>query len=585
MADAKPAPLLDEVFDELEKKYKTPSPEAVGMHASAFERNLHRYLLLFLGSNACIWGLLALAQVRDVSPALVPSAALLVAIVIAALYRRSASSPAFPATLTGTALTLLLLTALSLKPLLFGDALAIALSGGVIALILQERLPQVSVAFMAVYLPGLLAALGERFLTERIAVEALILLPMLAVFIWRRLKVAALSTLAGAVLAGAGALIEAQPGYVGAAALIGVFVAAAVIYEVRVHIARSSTLREVLALGVPVVLIYLFVWSLDLAMSLFASGGGLMWWTSAAIVVAYQGIRVRQDAGSLPVRLALAAASLSAAVLIEPGMHEYWKMLALLGIATVLQVMGIQRSSALLTRFAMLIFVSVALYSLNVGTGHYGVSVLMIASLTFAALVLLPRTPKPAPVATSAKEQLSLLRRVGLVVFGTLLRVPFIGWGFFWAKTLFTWLRYFKSSDEPLGVGDLLFAFAQVYAVLILSAQLVLYLRVAGFDSEICALASVFLSAAWGVALVIQGIRRADIYRRMLGITLVVGGPLASVVASSANGKLFYGWLLLGVGLATWVGSWLVLQLVADRRGEAAASLQAAAGPNTPLED
>jgi len=491
------------------------------------------------------------------------AAAVALACLLGVIYRRRAVAGGLPdALFAGSALTLFLLAGISLGPSLLADTVAIALGYGVTALALSGRIPQGAVAMFAVYLPILLSGLRPDASTERIAVDALFLIPMLGLFMWRQQKIAASSAIAAAAVAGALELAKQGRGEVAVAVLIGTFVVAAVAYEIRIRFTGDSTLRAFSRLGIPVLLVYLFVWSLDFSTTIFG-GGDAPWWISALAVSLYEAFRVRKDSASFPMRLIWVAFSVGLAVTQDSQMMMHFKLLTLLAIAGILQLGSIKAASKALSNVAVLTVVGVAVSSLMFGTNRYGANVLAVGVLTFSALLLLharpalPVTPAPPGV---APEQTSFLKRVFLVALGTLLRLPFIAWIFFWIKTSFTWLKYFKSPDESFGVNDLLLAGAHIYGVVLVTRQLEFYLADAGASDDATAVASNVVCALWGLAVTVRGVRRREIYQRMLGISIILVPTTMNLLAATGKDDGVFGWLLLCAGIATWVASWLVLR-------------------------
>lgn len=563
MTASGPAPrFVDEVVDDLEKKYKSPTPDSIGLKAAIFEGLLHRYLLLAVGLNACAIGWLVLHRLESLPRAVIAGGALAAALACALLAWPSWGNDRLTRALLSGATLAFLLIAASIPGELVTLGLIVVLAVAITALAAVGRLPEGAAAIFALYVPFVmgLVRLGrpsDAHADDSMFAMTMVFVPMIAVFTWRRLKLAASCALAGAVVTGM-QLLSQGSGKATLTALFALLVIGGLIYEMRIRWQRGSALRESLRLGIFVALVYLLIAGIAAWLDL---GPGALW-LAAVLICTYEIPRALRDTESLPFRIFWASASIMLALLTSEDWPWSTRALGLLALAAVVQIASLRANSRYLSNVAVLYAVAVAAWTVVLGAERYERNVLVVSMLTFAALALLSRRPAFAPAVSlppTPVGPISLLRRGLLVAGGVLLRVPLVGWVFFLLKTGFQWLRYFRSSTDPLGVDDLLFAGAQVYGVMFSMRQVEFLLAAYGVAVDDRLLAASFIAAVWGGSLLAYGVWRGDIYSRMIGVSLIIVPAVVQAVRASDDDR-FFASLAVGVGLVVWVSSWAVLR-------------------------
>lgn len=558
--------LVDEIIDDLEKKYKSPTPESIALKAVVFEGLLHRYVLLLAGLNTCAIGWEVLYRLGALTQLSAAGGALSASGVCAFLAWRWRGEDKLPRTLiTGTSLAFLLLAA-SVWGELTALSLIISLAAVVVALAATNRLPEGAAAMFALYLPIVMAFDGGgRFATEhpydQIVSMALIFVPMIGIFIWRHLKLGASCALTGAVLTGASQLTDASD-TAALTSLCALLVVGGLVYEVRIRWTHDSLPREFVRLGMLVALVYLLVGAIAAWFKLDKNA----LWLAAFLICAYEIPSGLRDGASLPYRFVWACLSVTVGLLASDDWQWTSRTLSLLTLCALMQLAGLRVRSRFLSNAAVLYAVGVAAWCLFVGARGYDRDVLIVGMLTFVGLLLLSTRPvfeSAAPALHVQSGPISLLKRGLLIAGGALLRVPFVGWVFFLVRTGFQWLRYFRSSSEPLSFSDLLFAGAHVYGVVLLMRQVEFFLGQRGFALNDQLLVSAFFAAGWGATLLAYGVWKEDIYCRMIGVTLIIAPTVMQSVAQIRDNR-YYAWIAVGIGLAAWLSSWCVLRYRTD---------------------
>jgi hypothetical protein len=551
---------LQEIFEDLEKKYTTPSPEAIALDISTFEQQLHLRLLVLVGLSMSIGGLILL-KLAAIPWGIVTGCALSLAGLLALIQRNStANNSLTQAVFPGAAFALVLMAALCVNSAPVAQALTLVLAATVTAVTLLGRVPQGGAAVFAIYVPILLFALEPANLS-RTLVEALTLVAMALLFTMTKRHIAAFGAVVGALIASA---LEAAHHIRGDVAVTGLIVAslvAAIGYELRVRMRGDSTLRNICLFAFPVSLIYLVIWW-NSPLPLFTEIGSQ--WLAAGIITVYETLMARKDRDptSVSARFFWGAVSVSVAAIATPNLEDNFKLMILLGVAALVHRASTRMRNKALSRVTVFAVVGVALTSfVELGSRNHGAAILVVGAASFFALLILSRRPAlPDAGPRAAQSKLILfLKRIFFIVVGGLLRLPFVAWIFFWAKTGFTWLRYFKSSSQPIGFNDILFAVAHAYGLAFVTRQFHFFFADVGLDAGMEAVASTVLAALWGAVLTFRGVIRREIYERMVGSLLLLVPTTNNLYAMrDANGEAF-AWLVLSSGVAVWLVSCIVL--------------------------
>jgi len=457
--------------------------------------------------------------------------------------------------------TLLAAAFLALPVPYLGAALVLMVAYGLAALVYAGKIPQAAVPVFAIYLPILL----NNFQPEqgqRIVIELLTLVPMGALFIRRRFRMATSAILISAVITG-GFENSGNGGMTSLIILLLFLVALAIGYEVRIPRADYSPLRSVLDQGLLVVLAYMALYAFD-----FKSTDRLNW-TWAIAVALYQGLQCWREKLAYPTRIGVAAMALTLALWTTDGLPSAIPLAGGLLMAGLTNVAALLVGSSLLSTIGLLLLIPGAVNLYELGTESASATVVILGLLTSVGVALIAARPTfaaPGPwwKGFLREKDVEWTRSFVLMAFGTVLKFPLAAFVFNIFRSCFMWLRYFKGEENRFGLNDLLYAAAHAYGALILSrqAQLATAASAGSVNVQLTVATSVWL--LWGLVVFCLGAFHRSIYQRFVGLTLMlVPEALYYPAIKGGDAPLALVCMLAG-------GAFLIVGIVREIRGRGA---------------
>ena len=541
-------PFIDELFEGIEKRYKSPSPQLIAGQVERFERLLNCAVLPFLGINAFLLG--SIAYRRQVGSILVP-VALSGALIIGwlALFPRYARRAAWMH--IGGLAALAVMAFLAVPNLVIALALSFAWTAGLTLAITCKAIPEKSIIVYVVYLPLLVHA--QLPAETRITFELLTLVPMSVLFLACRLRIASLTTLASAVVIGSLELSRVGRGDLGLVALMGAFLIVSAVYEWRIPRIEVSSLREFAGHGLMILLSFVTI------VTLLDPSEPLTWWIWASATVLFQVMQMIRERLADPTRAGWISLTLALCLWTQaPNLQWHVKVLGTLALAAAVHMLATALSRRFLATLALALAGSTAFVIVPKSYDHVSVHVLTTCALVVGFLLLVTRAwPGPEPVpwwrGFLHADHTEWVRRFSLGVLSQLMRIPTMWTLFGWFRNGFMWLKYLKGEAETFSVSDLTFAAANVLGALVVSNQLSILLipNSAAGEPAVLVLSAVWL--LWGLSLVVAGSRRRVLYYRLLGAAFLAYPIVTEVFFVRSEDQLALALLALITGLAMWL--------------------------------
>ena len=552
----KKKPFVDELFEDLEKQYKSPDPKTIAGKVESFERLLNGALLPFFGVNAFFIGsLVYYSQTRSI---LMPAGLSLVLMAgWLVFFPRAARATAWLH--IGALAAILLMLLLAIPNPLAALAFGLAVTAGLTFSVIRGLVPEKATLVYIVYLP--IMATTEISQETRLVFELLTLVPMALLFIGFRFHIASLATLVGAVLTGWLELKKVGQGDLSLVIFMGGFVVAAAVYEWRIPRTEVSSLREFLGYGLTMLLTFVAT------ITLLDPAEPFTWWLWAFATAVYHCLKMIIERLAYPTRAGWVAVAFWFCLWEHtPDMPWFGKVNGTLALAAALHLMANVVGGRLLATLALLIASGAAFSVLF--ESYRAVSVQVIGScLLSVAFLLIASLTRPDPedlpwwrgfLRAEHNEQ---FRRFCLGTLAQLLRIPFMVTLFMWIRTGFTWLKYIKGNADPFSLADLTFAAAHVLAALVLSNQLTLLLVPKEPPAGLVSLIVAPVWVLWGIGLVLAGCRRKLLYYRLLGTVFMTYPLFMELTIVRSEDTLVLALLALIMGFGMWMAGMLVRRL------------------------
>jgi hypothetical protein len=564
---ARPAPaprsLADEIFDDLDKRWKAPDPEAIGGQVERFDRFLGQLVLPFAGINAFLVGSLVYRSTTQLqaAPALLGLLALLAWAALVPQRTRHASS----LHLGGVAAVVLMLL-LSVPQAGVAWVLGLMWTVAIVVAIGQHAVPERALVLYVLYLPLLAEQAFDG--TARIGFQVLTLLPLTAWMVLRRAHAAATAGLVGCAIAGAQSLSWMPRGSAMLVVLCATLVVLAIAYEWRLPAQAESSLRQFLGQGVTVVaLLLVFAAVLDLSQHRHL-------WAWAGTAALLQAAKMAQERLARPTRAAWAAFPLVYCLwFATPGLGWDAEVLGTLLLASAVHAVASAAGSRFTATLALLPAAAAVVPVLERSDAETSLHV-VAAGLALAGFFWLASRTRPTAQELPAwrgfiaEAHARQLRAAALAVGAQVLRIPLVSNVFSLLRRLVTWVRYMKGSGGPLTIGDLSLVAAHATAAWVLSQQVSNGLTHAGdpVGARVALAAAVWV--AWGLGLYGTGSRTGRVFHRLLGTCFVIAPAVVVIGWVAPDDRT----AIALVALVAGVGAWL-----AGASARAAPALPAAA--------
>ncbi len=533
---------LADVTKDLLDEDKRFDPALIGAESARLEAGMSGSLVPFLGLNGFLLGALTLVELRPDLASLVAAVAASMGIGAAVwLYRGKQFSSRQLDLFSGATFALLALAILLLPiPWLIADVIIVVLALGMGGLVVKDYLGPRVVALLVIYLPLMLYYVYPEAGPKRLAIESAVFLPLFLLFHLYGQRRASFLVLVGAVLT---AFLESSMGsqvFGVMTALFAIFLVFAGLYEWRIAKEAKSNSRIFIGQAPLMLLLYLFFSSLPIAQGSFAI------WAWALCGAAYQLVKAWQGKLQQPTRLAWATITLFCALFL--AMDEQlirWPTF----VSLVLALVAATQLAALWTKNRFIASVG-AILALVAGAFVYFYSVLafwwvtvVLGLATSGVLCLLsmqPDLPTPIPWWTGfLKQDHVRLLKGTLIVIGTGLgSIGLLATIARWVARAFRWLKYCKGGGQPFKRRDLLFVIGNIYGAAVLANQL-LFLTATSYPLLHVATPALVYTI-WGIGVFILGLRREQIFYRLLGTAMIVV-PVAVAIKPT--------WFVLILGL------------------------------------
>lgn len=544
------------ILDELDSKYKNPTPESISLQARKFENVLSRFVVPFVGINALILGGLTLYELVDSGRWLLPvCSAVIGGCMLYLVWKHNGLRSDDYSQYVSAAAVLMLFSFLEVP--LLGDILALAATAGFVAAVLRRRLPEKSVILFAVYFPVLLSYLRADN-AERMLLETLVFLPMFLLLMRNGMRTAAVMTVIGGAITGWIELYRQGGGVVALSLMLSAFVIAGIVYEWRLPRQSLSDFRRFVGQGLLMAMIYFLIQSVA-GISL---GANAVVWLWAVAASAYQALQLRRENMIYPTRIAWIAIAFLCAVWQPfgawtgeaaslPGVLQIAISLALV---SMLQLAAMRARSGFLSAVAVILMLPPAMQSLSGVVYESKIYGLAAGVFVAVALFLLSRRERyqsglPWWRGFIRDDHVEWFKRVLLVFAGAIMRVPLLSALSSWFRAGWNWLKYFKGEQQPFGFNDAIFVAANLYSVLFLER----YLRLFDFAGLEYILLAALVWALWGLWLLLWGVRRQTVYYRLLGICFMLGPVLRQEIRSGVDPQLSFAAVGVITGLAFWI--------------------------------
>lgn len=547
---------VDELFEDLESRYKRPSPAVLAENVKQFENFLTKTLLPFVGVNGFLIGTIVYEEVvGNIAAPLVLAALLLIGwwLLVPPEQRRAAWLQ------VGGIATIGLMALIAVPNTLVAVLLGFLWSVAFAVVILRRWIPEHASLVYLGYLPWLVTTQLEPHV--RVMFELATVVPMAAVFLMSGRRVASLAAIATAVIVGKLEFSRVGQGDVGLVMLTFAGLVLAIIYEWRIAKTDVSALREFAGHGLPTALAFMAIAAIMDVEEAFA------WWLWAAVVALYQGGQYWREGGIHPTRVAWVVLTLAVCTWSQlPSLPWHTKATITLALAAMLHMFAAWRGRAFIATIALLIAAFNAAVVMLKSQDHVALHIVAVGALLVAFFLLAARSRPASETIPWARgfiqpEHAQWLRRIGLGALAQLLRIPLVGAIFGWCRTGFTWLSFATGRPGGLDIGDLAFIAAHAFGAVLVSNQLVLLLSQetsTGWTSPV--LGAVWIP--WGVALAIAGSRSGVLFQRVCGMVLIVS-PVAAELAFIQSGNTA---AIAMLAIMTGVGLWLACAAVSQAR-------------------
>ena len=550
---------LSEILEDLEEKYKAPTPETISLKTAKFESLLSGWILPFIGLNGFIIGNLYLNYLLpEYSVILSIISAISGIAVLSWLYFSGRIKDEWSSMFVSGAFSFIILALLSIHTSVLTGLLALIVIHLLIYLVYTQKLGEKSIPLFVIYIPILLFSLRADEHLERLILEGFSLVPMLGLFLSKRMRLAGFTTVISVVITGGIELQKQGGGVLPLTLLLFIFLAVAILYELRIPAVEYSNFRYFIGHGLIILLLYYVVSGIR------EPNTSITVWIWAALASGYQAFRLYREKVISPSRVSWIAISLSVALWVsETSLQWHAQAFGNLALAATLQLTAIKSEKKFLSGVAILMVVFTALISLPKSSEDFSLSVQIVGLLTLINLIFLSKSPRfPASLPWWAGfikvEHIGYLKKFLLVGFGVLFRVPIFTMLFSWIRTLVMWLKYFKADGGPLGVNDLLFIAANLYAVLILTNQFSIYLKeidVSWMNNE---LFIIMIWAVWGLGLVLLGSRRNLVFPRIIGIGFMLVPLLHAALDWTSDDYILIAGLCVIIGFVFWMTGMII---------------------------
>jgi len=551
---------FDEFFEDLEKKYKSPNPAAISEGTEKFESMLTGTILPFIGLNAFGVGCLFLWDFEPELRFILPIVTLLAAVIILVRFEMMRMNRLYRGKyhgfFVGMALTYLQFTIISIPYTLAGNAVFLLISYFFAFTVFKGRLPQKSCAVLVIYIPLLIFFFRPHSTTERMLLEALALLPIFVLFFVGKLPTAMIFTLLSTVITGAIEFSQEGGHQLGLIFLLASFVVIAIIYELRIPKDQHSDLRDFSGLGPLILLIYFLI---NVVYSMYHIAAIHHVWVWAGSVSLYQIFELFRERSPRPSRLAWIAVSLSLAAWAS-DVFENWhhQVIMILLIASVLHLAALWIKNKFISDTSVIISVLCIIPVVRHCTKGLSPALVIVGLVCATQLLLLSQRGKmtalfPWWTGFVVGRHLQWAKKIVLIVFGTLSRIPFLSLIFSWLRTAFLWLRYFKGDEDKFGSNDVLFVTGHGLAVYVLTVQISILLGHLDVSILVHRIWPTVIWAFWGTGITLNGIRSGSYFRRLVGICFIISPILFEILKWHEEDRVLYAWLAVVVGLSFWL--------------------------------
>ena len=552
----KKKPFVDELFEDLEKQFKSPSPKTISGKVENFERLLTRTLLPFFGINAFLIG--SLIYYSQTESILIPAGLSFALMTVWGIFFPHIERAKAWLHLGGLAAMVLMLL-LAIPNQLIALIFALAATASLIFSIIRGLVPEKAIFVYIIYLPIIVAV--EIPDDIRLVFELLTLVPMAFLFIKSRLRTASFATLIGAVIAGLQELDIVGQGNLLLMILMGGVVVASIIYEWRIPRTEVSSLREFLGQGLTMILTFI-------AIATFTGPGEpFTWWLWASVTSVYNILKMIIERLAYPTRAGWVAVNFSVCLWSQtPDLPWEGEAVGTFILAATLHLIANLLPRRFLATLALIIATVPTLFMLFKSFQSVSVQVLVTCILSVAFLLLASHTrPDPEKLpwwrGFLRAEHNEFFRNLCLGTIAQLLRIPFMQTLFSWIRTGFMWMKYIKGNSEPFSLSDLLFAAAHVLAALVISNQLTLLLASGDASLGIVSLIIAPVWALWGLGLIIAGTKREILYFRLLGTIFITYPLFVELIVVRSEDTLVLALLSLIIGFSMWVAGIVVRRL------------------------
>lgn len=547
MAGSKPAkPFISELVDNLEKEYRSPDPEVVAGKTRRFERMLNGVLLPFFGINLFLIG--SIVYRGQVGHVLLPIAMFgLLALVWYLLFpngtRRLAGLH------VGGLASAMLMAALAIPYVPAAWGIGLACSVALITVVSRRVVPQGAIVIYATYLPFLVAPGLSGW--ERLLFELAVLLLMMGIFIPLKMHVASFASLVSATIVGALELDVRGKGDLALIVMMLMFLGAALFYEWRIETKTVSRLREFLGQAV------LMFMSLLTIVVLFGADAKIWWsWASASTLI--HGCFMAAKRSIDAVRVTWVAVTVAIAIQLEDSLSWPAKALAILGAAGALQIIAVMNQRRFASIVAIIIAASTSILIIPRTDDSVSIHVVVTAMSLVGFLLLSASTwPSPEPIVWwqgfLRPDHVEIVRRFSLGALGQLLRVPLFQTLFAWTRTAFIWLKYFRGDGKLLSLPNVLLTLAHTLGAGTISNQVTLLLLLVSKYNGLELLPMAFVWGLWGLGLLVIGLRREQVYYRLLGSMFLLYPWIVEIFIVRTGNELLLALLSIETGMGLWL--------------------------------